>query len=78
MALTKADMAESLFNALGLNKQEARELVDLFFQELEVSLAAGEQKNFLGSEILIFGIKTHAQAETPKPVKKFRFPHDVW
>ena len=26
MALTKADMAESLFNVLGLNKIEAREL----------------------------------------------------
>ena len=26
MALTKADMAESLFNELGLNKREAREL----------------------------------------------------
>ena len=28
MALTKADMAESLFNELGLNKREARELVE--------------------------------------------------
>ena len=43
MALTKADMAESLFNKLGLNKKEARELVALFFQELETSLAVGEQ-----------------------------------
>jgi integration host factor subunit alpha len=34
MALTKADMAESLFNELGLNKREARELVDLYFEEL--------------------------------------------
>ena len=43
MALTKADMVESLFNELGLNKREGRELVDLFFQELVVPLAAGEQ-----------------------------------
>ncbi len=42
MALTKADMAKSLFNAIGLNKKEARELVDLFFQELEACLADGE------------------------------------
>ena len=34
MALTKADMAEALFNELGLNKREARELVDLFFEEV--------------------------------------------
>jgi len=32
MALTKAEMAEALFNQLGLNKREARELVDLFFR----------------------------------------------
>ena len=43
MALTKADMAKSLFNEMGLNKREARELVDLFFEELEASLADGEQ-----------------------------------
>ena len=43
MALTKADMAKSLFNEIGLNKHEARELVDSFFEELEASLAVGEQ-----------------------------------
>ncbi len=48
MALTKADMAESLFNELGLNKQEARELVDLCFQELGASLAVGEPVKLSG------------------------------
>ncbi len=48
MALTKADMAESLFNEMGLNKKEARELVDLFFEELEACLAAGEQIKLSG------------------------------
>mgnify|MGYP003352995804 CR=1 FL=1 len=28
-ALTKADMVEHLFNELGLNKQEAKELIDI-------------------------------------------------
>ncbi len=42
MALTKADMVESLFNEIGLNKKEAHELVDLFFHELEACLAYGE------------------------------------
>ncbi len=31
MALTKADIAESLYEELGLNKREARELVELYF-----------------------------------------------
>ncbi len=48
MALTKADMAESLFNKLGLNKKEARELVDLTFEELVASLAVGEQVKLFG------------------------------
>jgi len=48
MALTQADMAESLFNEMGLNKKEARELVHLFFQELEASLAVGEQVKLSG------------------------------
>ncbi len=48
MALTKADMAEYLFNELGLNKNEARELVGLFFQELVACLALGEQVKLSG------------------------------
>ncbi len=48
MALAKADMAKSLFNAIGLNKKEARELVDLFFQELVAALADGEQIRLSG------------------------------
>jgi len=48
MALTKADMAESLFNKLGLNKREARELVHLCLEELVASLAVGEQVRLSG------------------------------
>ncbi len=39
---------ESLFNAIGLNKKEARELVGLFFEELEACLADGEQVRLSG------------------------------
>ncbi len=48
MALTKADMAESLFNELGLNKREARELVNTCFEELTASLAVGKQVRLSG------------------------------
>ena len=48
MALTKAEMAEALFNQLGLNKREARELVDLFFEEVRGALARGEQVKLSG------------------------------
>ena len=48
MALTKAEMAEALFNQLGLNKREARELVDLLFEELRAALSNGEQVKLSG------------------------------
>jgi len=47
-ALTKAEMAEALFNQLGLNKREARELVDLFFEEVRAALSNGEQVKLSG------------------------------
>ena len=48
MALTKADMTESLFGELGLNKREARELVDAFFEDLRTALETGEQVKLSG------------------------------
>jgi integration host factor subunit alpha len=42
-ALTKAEIAEALFDQLGLNKREARELIDLFFEEIRTALSTGEQ-----------------------------------
>ncbi len=41
-------MAESLFNELGLNRKEARELIDSYFEELIASLAVGEQVKLSG------------------------------
>ncbi len=48
MALTKAEMAEALFEELGLNKREAKELVDLFFEEIRTALEAGRQIKLSG------------------------------
>ena len=33
-ALTKADLAEMLFDELGLNKREAKEVVEMFYSEI--------------------------------------------
>ncbi len=48
MSLTRVNMAESLFNELGLSRTEAHELVNLFFEELTASLAAGKQAKLSG------------------------------
>ncbi|MFQ5756058.1 MAG: integration host factor subunit alpha [Acidiferrobacterales bacterium] len=48
MALTKADLAVCLFNELGLNKREAKEFVELFFENIRTALANGEQVKISG------------------------------
>jgi len=48
MALTKAAMAEKLFEEVGLNKREAKEMVDLFFEEIRTALEKGEQVKLSG------------------------------
>ncbi len=74
MALTKADMAKSLFNAIGLNKKEARELVDLFFEELEACLAAGEQIKLSGFGNFDLRDKKERPGRNPKTGEKVPIP----
>src|SRR3546814_3731440 len=48
VALTKAELAEALFEDLGLNKREAKEFVDLFFEEIRGRLEAGKEVKLSG------------------------------
>ena len=41
MALTKADLAEKLYDEIGLNKRESKEFVESFFNELNNILGNG-------------------------------------
>ena len=74
MALTKADMAESLFNELGLNKREARELVDLIFEELVASLAVGEQVRLSGFGNFYLRDKHERPGRNPRTGEKIPVP----
>ena len=47
-ALTKAEMAEHLYEELGFNKREAKELVELFFEEIRNALENNEQVKLSG------------------------------
>ncbi len=47
-ALTKADMAEKLYDELGLNKREAKEIVEMFFEEIRTALESGNQVKLSG------------------------------
>jgi integration host factor subunit alpha len=46
--ITKADLANTLFDELGLNKREAKEFVELFFEKIRQSLEAGESVKLSG------------------------------
>lgn len=48
MALTKADFSERLFDELGLNKREAKDMVEFFFEEMKGSLERGAQVKISG------------------------------
>ena len=47
-ALTKSEMAERLYEELGLNKREAKEIVELFFDEIIACLQGNEPVKLSG------------------------------
>jgi integration host factor subunit alpha len=48
MSLTKADLAENLFEVLGFNKREAKDLVEVFFEEIRLMLEQGKPLHLSG------------------------------
>ena len=66
MALTKALMAEMLFDELGLNKREAKEFVEQFFEEIRVALESGHDVKLSGFGNFILRDKSPRPGRTPK------------
>jgi integration host factor subunit alpha len=48
MALTKADFAGQLFDVVGLNKREAKDMIELFFEEIREALEQGKPVKISG------------------------------
>ena len=48
MTVTKMELAKVLFDELGLNRREAKELVELFFEEIRTALENGDNVKFSG------------------------------
>ena len=46
--LTKAELAEMLFERVGLNKREAKDMVETFFDEIRGALERGESVKLSG------------------------------
>jgi integration host factor subunit alpha len=47
-ALTKADIANRLFEVIGLTKREAKEIVEIFFSQISEALAGAQQVKISG------------------------------
>ncbi len=72
MALTKADLAENLFEKLGYSKRDAKETVEAFFEEIRKALESGEQVKLSGFGNFDLREKTNVQVETQRRVKTFQ------
>src|SRR5438874_6562124 len=48
MTLTKAELADLLFEKVGLNKREAKDMVEAFFEEIRGALERGESVKLSG------------------------------
>ena len=66
MALTKAELAEALFEKLGLNKREAKDLVDAFFEEVRGCLERGEEVKLSGFGNFELRTKNQRPGRNPK------------
>ena len=48
MTLTKAELADLLFEKVGLNKREAKDMVEAFFEEIRTQLEQNESVKLSG------------------------------
>ncbi len=64
--LTKADMVEHLYEELGLNKREAKDLVEMFFEEVRLALGQGQNVKLSGFGNFMLRDKTQRPGRNPK------------
>ena len=65
-AVTKAELAEAIFNELGLNKREAKDFVEQFFDEITATLTAGRPVKLSGFGNFELRDKTARPGRNPK------------
>jgi len=66
MTLTKAELAEFLFDKVGLNKSEAKEMVEAFFEEIRISLEKGDGVKLSGFGNFELRTKSERPGRNPK------------
>lgn len=66
MALTKAELADLLFENVGLNKREAKDMVESFFEEVRAALENGEGVKLSGFGNFHLRTKPQRPGRNPK------------
>lgn len=66
MTLTKADLSEQLYEQVGFNNREAKEIVDAFFQEIIDCLVRGEEVKLAGFGVFALRDKPERPGRNPK------------
>lgn len=66
MTITKARLAEALFEEVGLNKREAKDIIDQFFEEIRKSLENGEVVKISGFGSFLLRDKNSRPGRNPK------------
>ncbi len=66
MTITKADLGNALFDEVGLNKREAKEFVELFFEKIRQSLEQGVAVKLSGFGSFTLRDKTSRPGRNPK------------
>ena len=70
MTLTKAELSDLLFEKVGLNKREAKDLVDIFFEEIRTALENGDSVKLSGFGNFQLRTKPQRPGRNPKQGKK--------
>ena len=66
MSLTKADLAEKLYDEIGLNKRESKEFIESFFNEFNNTLGNGEEIKLTGFGNFSLRAKSERIGRNPK------------
>ena len=66
MAVTKADLADQLSDNIGINKREAKELVECFFEQIRGSLERGRNIKLSGFGNFCLRDKASRPGRNPK------------
>ncbi len=64
--LTKADLADLLFEQVGLNKREAKDMVEIFFGEVRDALSKGKSVKLSGFGNFLLRDKPQRPGRNPK------------